>query len=534
VYPNAEGYGRIPLGMSLIMTILMNEGHEVELFDVSFIMQDNNLDTAARQKIGVAKDTDTSHLYNRHTIEEIDSLFVSKIKDFSPDLVAYTVVEDNYRYCHRLLKLAKTIDCDLPSIVGGSTPSIAAGTVIENPYIDYLMQGEGEIPMKEFCAAMDRGGDVTKTPNLWYKNGEEIHHNDFAPLTDLDQLPIQNLDLWDDAHFVKAYDGKLYRSGSVEMSRGCPQKCTYCINESWRNTFYETESDLIRKKSVSNTIKEIKFLKKKHNLNMFFFCDDNFLALTREKMEEFKEQWIKEINLPYWLNTTVESVTDWRLAALKESGCAGIGIGVESGNEWLRNHILKRNTRNGNESLVDTFNLISEYGIRTTANAMVGTPGETEADLYETVKLTKRMKPSSYSYSFVAPYMGTPIHLLAKDQKLIETETQPGFNGMAKEIGMRKGVMIKNPYITNERIIEIVGNFVDYVTGKLPIPDEFLVEAPGTSPNACKRKESLEEAQFITDVFEKIEQKQEKTRKDEIMANREKSTKKKESVGLTN
>ena len=247
VYPNAEGYGRIPLGMSLIMTILMNEGHEVELFDASFIMQDHNLDTAARQKIGVAMDTDTSPLYNYHTIEEIDSLFVSKIKDFSPDLVAYSIVEDNYRYCHRLLKLAKTIDCDLPSIVGGSTPSIAAGTVIENPYIDYLIQGEGEIPMKEFCAAMERGGDVTKTPNLWYKNGEEIHHNDFGPLTDLDQLPIQNLDLWDDAHFVKAYDGKLYRSGSVEMSRGCPQKCTYCINESWRNTFYETESDLIRK-----------------------------------------------------------------------------------------------------------------------------------------------------------------------------------------------------------------------------------------------------------------------------------------------
>ena len=41
---------------------------------------------------------------------------------------------------------------------------------------------------------------------------------------------------------------------------------------------------------------------------MFAFADDNFLALTRDKMEEFRVLWKEEIGLPFWLNTTLESV----------------------------------------------------------------------------------------------------------------------------------------------------------------------------------------------------------------------------------
>ena len=65
-------------------------------------------------------------------------------------------------------------------------------------------------------------------------------------------------------------------------------------------------------------IDEAKFLKEEHNLTMFAFADDNFLALTRDRMSEFRDLWNAEVNLPFWLNTTLESVSDWRLQALPE------------------------------------------------------------------------------------------------------------------------------------------------------------------------------------------------------------------------
>ncbi|MFP6792013.1 MAG: cobalamin-dependent protein, partial [Pseudomonadales bacterium] len=189
IYPNFGGYAKIPVGMTLLMTILKNEGHKVELFDVSFIIEDHNFADEVMEKLG-SKETDTTHLYDYHTFEEIDDLLVSKLKNFSPDLVAANIVEDNYRYCHRLLKLIKTIDPEMPTIVGGSTPSIAANTVIENPYIDYLIKGEAEGPMSEFCSLMEKNEDVTKTASLWYRKNGEVHHNELAPLTDMDELPM--------------------------------------------------------------------------------------------------------------------------------------------------------------------------------------------------------------------------------------------------------------------------------------------------------------------------------------------------------
>ena len=513
LYPNFGGYGKMPIGMTLLMTILKNKGHQVELFDVTFIIEDHNFNDEEMERIGAVTETDTTHLYNYHTYEEIDDLLVSKLKSFSPDLVAASIVEDNYRYGHRLLKLVKSFDSKIPTIVGGSTPSIAASTVIENPYIDYLIKGEAENPMTEFCSLMEKKEDVTVTKSLWYKKNGEVHHNELAELTNMDEVPFLDCSFWDDAHFIKAYDGKLYRQANIEMSRGCPQKCTYCINETWRNEFFETGSKLIRKKTVRRMIDEAKFLMKKHNLTMFAFADDNFLALTRDRMSDFRDLWNAEIGLPFWLNTTLESVSDWRLQALADCGCAGIGIGLESGNEWLRNQILKRNTKNGNEVLVDTFDLIRKYGIRSTANSMIGFPGETKADMFETVKLMKRIKPASYDITFVAPYIGTPIHELALERGLIDVDDKPGFVNMDTNIGFRRGSVIRNPYVSEEDMNHIVDNFFNYVTERLPIPEEFMGEAPGASINAPIRVQGLDEAKIIATIFEEAEIKKDELRK---------------------
>ena len=42
IYPNAQGYSRIPLGLCLVMTMLEENGHEVDLFDTTFWMHSGN------------------------------------------------------------------------------------------------------------------------------------------------------------------------------------------------------------------------------------------------------------------------------------------------------------------------------------------------------------------------------------------------------------------------------------------------------------------------------------------------------------
>lgn len=486
IYPNAEGYGRIPVGPSIIITILLEEGHQIELFDTTFIMENRHIDNIVREKAKLVLPTDISHLYDPHSTDEIDQMLKDKVKRFSPDLIAISILEDNYQYADHLLQVVKSLGRNIPVNAGGSTPTVAPEVVIENPHIDYVIQGEGEEAMKEFCDLMERGKSVGGVRNLWYKKNGEVKNNSLRPFVDMDTLPVQNLDLWDKRHFIKPYCGELYRTGYFEMSRGCLHKCTYCINYTCQKLL-RGAGKFHREKSIDKVIEEIKILKGKYNFEMIIFCDDNGLLMSRARMEEFAESWQLEINLPYWINATAETINRENLSKLKETGCCGIAMGIESGSEWLRRNVLKRRTTD--ESIEKAFKLIHQFGIRTTANNMIGFPGEYEEDIFETIKLNRRIQPKSCSLSFVAPYVGTAIHVLAKRLGYLTMWDKSGFKDMVKNISIRRGSSIRNPHISQERLMRIFYEFMDYVEGRLPIPDKFRKPAPGSGKNAPPRGE---------------------------------------------
>lgn len=486
IYPNAEGYGRIPLGMSILTSILVEERHQVELFDTTFILKNEHVDNVVREKAKLVLPTDISHLYDPHTPEEIDELLKRKLRQFLPDLVAVSIVEDNYLYADHLIKEVKSWKKNIPVIVGGSTPTVAPRVVIENPDIDYLIQGEGEEAFPEFCNLLEKGDSVEGVRNLWYKNKNgEINNNHLRPFIEMDNLPAQNLEIWDRRHFVKPYSGKLYRAGYFEMSRGCLNMCCYCINGTCR-ILLKDAGEFRREKSISKVIHEIKTLKDKYSFEMIFFCDDNFLLMSPKRLEEFKERWKSEIALPYWMNTTTHMINENKLEILKETNCCGIGLGIESGSEWVRKNILNRR-EDTNEKIIDIFKLIHSFGIRTTANTMIGFPGEYEEDIFETIKLAKRTKSKSCDVAYVAPYIGTPVHEVSKRLGYLDAWKKPGFKGMAKNITMRKGPVINVPQIKRERMIDIFYNFVDYVEGRLTIPEKFEKPAPGADAKAPPR-----------------------------------------------
>ena len=78
------------------------------------------------------------------------------------------------------------------------------------------------------------------------------------------EIPDQRLDFWDDKHFNKPYNGKLYVTGFFEASRGCMHKCHYCINRAFQ-IFQEESGKVRRNKSVEKIISEIKSIHKKRN-----------------------------------------------------------------------------------------------------------------------------------------------------------------------------------------------------------------------------------------------------------------------------
>ena len=119
LYPNHEGYFRCPVGLTLIMTVVENEGHQVKLFDTTFMNSDDNQDNTKREDAGLVKPVTLDNYFNKKSTNQIETDWLKAVEDFSPDIIATTIVEDAYTYADRLLSLAKN-KFNVPVVVGGS------------------------------------------------------------------------------------------------------------------------------------------------------------------------------------------------------------------------------------------------------------------------------------------------------------------------------------------------------------------------------------------------------------------------------
>ena len=478
IYPNVQGYSRIPLGLCLVMTVIEENGHEVNLFDTTFWMHDENTDSAEREAAGLVKSTDTTNCFKKHSFDEIDDLLTQRINDFSPDMVAFSILEDNYEYSDRLFKVIKQVN-DIPILVGGTTPTVAPKILVENPHIDWIMRGESEHTFAEFCDLFEKGESVKAVKGLAYRESDgNIVMNPMPSFIDLNEMPFPNYEHWDAGHLIKPYDGKLYRSGYIEMSRGCMFICSYCVNVTYQKIMKDS-GNFFRGKTVDRMIEEAKYLTAKFDLEMFFFCDDNFLSIPNSKLKEFSDKWTSEIGLPFWINTTVESLKgEEKIIILKESGCAGIGLGIETGSETLRRDVLHKFM--SNERIQEIVHLLNEHEYRTTANIMIGFPGEHVTDVNKTVQFMRDLQVQSYNMAFVSPYFATPVYDVAKSLGYIDIwEDRPGFNGLAKKIGMREGLTIGPPIdiptMTKETMMDFYFHFTEYIEGTKRLPNTNIV-----------------------------------------------------------
>ena len=98
-------------------------------------------------------------------------------------------------------------------------PTVAPESLIDNPAIDYLVQGEGEISFPALLASLARG---ESSPRL-------IH----GQPPDLDALPLIDRELFDvraelDHSFYPGVLGLEPSLVTIVAGRGCSYNCSFC------------------------------------------------------------------------------------------------------------------------------------------------------------------------------------------------------------------------------------------------------------------------------------------------------------------
>lgn len=448
VYPNKEGYPIIPLGISVLSGIMKYHGHSVDLFDVTFIITER-YDHKAREKTGVVEKIDIEKYWGTGDQLDIDEEFRKKINIFQPDLIAFTVVENNYFMAKRLLRIAKETSLAL-TIVGGLFPTIMPDLFINSSDVDLVCVGEGEYAMTELAAKLDLAEDISGIPNLVVKHNGNSMHNRLCAYYNWEPLIFQDWEIFDERHLLKPFMGKMNRTGFFELSRGCPYKCAYCPNRLCQEIFKRL-GRYNREKPIEYAIKEMEHFKGKYNLDLIFFNDENFLTMKNERLADFCKNFRSRVSLPFFIMTRADSLLDEnKIRMLKEAGCVTIGIGVESGNEDIRRKLLNKNIPN--DVYEKAFANCHKYDIRTTANIMIGLPFETEENIIESANFCRKLQAKSLSLAIYAPYHGTLLRDVCSEEGYIE-------NKISEDIAIINRSILNMPQLSKEKIEELYLKF---------------------------------------------------------------------------
>jgi radical SAM superfamily enzyme YgiQ (UPF0313 family) len=401
----------ITAGIGILSASLQREGIEVRLFDTTFYRTAARTGDEARAHALQVKKTDFADLGIVPEETDVVEDFVRVVESYRPDLIGLSCIEVTFPLGMRLLDAAR--HTGIPTIVGGPYATFAPEIVIRRKSVDMVCVGEGEAALVELCRRLGAGNDVLAIPNLWVKRDGRIRRNPVRAAIDLDTLPEQDWEIYDKRRFWKPMGGKISVTGTFEMNRGCPYSCTFCINSGF-DALYGDKGGYYREKNVERLVAEMVAKKERYALSYVYLVAESFLTTSIKRIERFGRLYRDRVGLPFWVEVRPESVTREKAAILKDIGCEGISVGVESGNPWLRQNVLGRNI--ADKTIIRAFELLRDTGIRVNANNMIGFPRETREMIFDTIELNRALQPHGVMVSFFSPYKGCTL------REICETE----------------------------------------------------------------------------------------------------------------
>ncbi|EKD25716.1 MAG: radical SAM protein [uncultured bacterium] len=330
----------------------------------------------------------------------------------SPLLIAISATTDNWNWVQKLSKKIKTKK-NIPIIVGGIHTTAATEICLQDPNIDFVCIGEGEYPLVELCNSLANKSPFNKINNIAYKKNEKIIKGEILPPISLDSLPI----LPDKELFYSKYP--FFKEGYIiSTSRGCPYHCTYCNNPMYKQ-LYKGIGKYYRKRSISHTIQELICAKEKYTPRHIKFLDESFNA-DPLWLKDFLKEYKFYINLPFYCFVFPDLIDETLLKLLKDAGCYKIQFGFQTSNSNIRKNILLRNSKNS--AVQNLINLAKSNKIFTVSDTIIGIPGISKTDLYETAKFYNNHTPDHIEIFWLRFYPKTTILQQARKLNVISEE----------------------------------------------------------------------------------------------------------------
>ena len=318
--------------------------------------------------------------YNGIGIEEI----IERVPR-GTDVIGVTIMFSfEWTFYKKLIDALKKAFPSAVLVVGGEHgTALPEFSLRDCPAIDYIVMGEGEDTIVEFCAKLANKQDVKDTAGLAFlREGQFVQTLPRQRIKDVDSIPFPAWDLLPIEVYLNnavSFGASFGRNMPMLASRGCPYQCTFCSNPQMWTTRYMT-------RSPDKVLEEIKLYQKKYNITGLQFYDLTAIVRKDWIVEFCNKKLEQNVDLEWSLpsGTRSEALDEEALSLLARTNCKYLVYAPESGSPETLKLIKKKINLDRMKHSVQTA---IDCGIVVRANLIMGFPHETRWNMYETLKL---------------------------------------------------------------------------------------------------------------------------------------------------
>lgn len=272
------------------------------------------------------------------------------------------------------------------------------------PCLDYILRGEVELTCRELVRALAAGdGDLSAIDGLAFRDGDTMVLT--APRAFLEDLDALALPAWPGVDFAN------YRLPILDVpfnllsfARGCPFPCAFCN----AGVYYGKK---LRRRSPESLVEEIWRNIRELGVRDFLFLSESstmdpaslrqFLALLRQEGLDRQIRWVS--------NSRVDVADVGIFREMYAAGCWQVAFGLEFGTDRM----LRLARKGGDACLARaraTVTAAAGAGIVCDGHFIMGYPGETEADLGQTIAFARSLPLTFAHFYAAAPFPGSRLY----------------------------------------------------------------------------------------------------------------------------
>ncbi|MCB4792838.1 MAG: B12-binding domain-containing radical SAM protein [Elusimicrobia bacterium] len=387
-----------PLSIYLLSSVLKKAGHDVIKFDLNkiFQLECNNIikyfDSYFLKQLG----NENNSLKFISENSSIISKYVDKILNTKARVIGFSIYEPTRVFSLDIARRIKEIDKNRIIVFGGLDCNIMSKSFIKEPFVDYVVAGEGDETFPELLTKIETSSDVSTCKGIWFKKrATPFFTGNRALVSDLGSLPYPDFD-----GILNLYKSNKKDALPIQASRGCTKQCIFCQLPYYQKKYRQMKPERI--------INEILNQSAKYKISLFSFVDSN-LNNDIENLNRFcdllaaynMDLTLKNIKTKkkakgpkniYWSGyvTIGREITYELLRKLKISGCVCLTYSIQSGSKQVINDMKIPYSIQAAKCILKNAH---DLGIFNHIDIIVGFPTETNKDFEETLRFVEDVGP---------------------------------------------------------------------------------------------------------------------------------------------